>query len=120
MLPREMISKCAAEGYRILLQDFGCLTPDNRELFLAADLKILVLGTKEWELEHAEQALKMVTEYKDIFYLFNYLDGRYFQRAAKSMKQQNCYRIPHEPDPFSEALDKNELELFDEITRSLI
>jgi serine/threonine-protein kinase len=117
MLPREMLSKCDTGEYRIRLQDFGCLTKDNLEFFLAADIKILILGAKEWELEYAEQVLEMVTEYKDIFYLFNYLDGRQFRSVLKNMKQQNCYRIPYEPDPFSEALDKNELELFGEITR---
>jgi hypothetical protein len=117
MLPREMLSKYDTEEYRIRLLDFGCLTKDNLEFFLAADIKILILGAKEWELEYAEQVLEMVTEYKDIFYLFNYLDGRYFRSVLKNMKQQNCYRIPYEPDPFLEVLDKNELELFDEITR---
>jgi serine/threonine-protein kinase len=119
MLPREMSSRCDSSGYRILIRDIGCLAEDNLELFLSADIKILVLGAKEWELEHAEQVLDMVAEYKDIFYLFNYLDGRYFQHAVKNMKQRNCYRIPYEPDPFSEALEKNELELFAEVTRSL-
>ncbi len=116
MLPREMSSKYDTAKYHVLVQDYGCLTKDNLEHFLAADIKILVAGGKEWELEHAEQVLDMVTEYKDIFYLFNYLDGKYFQGAVQGMRQRNCYRIPYEPDPFSKDFSKNELELFREIT----
>lgn len=119
MLPKGHTEQVNSNGYQILLQDYGCLAKENLAEFLEAEIKILVLGAKDWELGFAEQVLDMVTEYKDIFYLFNYMDGKQFQRVMKSMERRNCYRIPYEPDPFTKLTQKNGIELFDELTRSL-
>jgi serine/threonine-protein kinase len=119
MLSKEKSAQCDLTGYHILLQDYGCLLNENLADFLKAEVKILVLGAKDWELKYAERVLEMVAEYKDINYLFNYLDGRHFWQAMKSMKQKNCYRIPYEPDPFAKPKEKNELELFRELTKSI-
>lgn len=104
-------------GFRVVVEDFGCLTEDNLASFLKAEVPILVLGAKDWELESAEQVLNLVTEYKEIVYLFNFLDGKTFQQVMKSMDLRSCYRIPYEPDPFAGILDGAERELFDELSR---
>lgn len=119
MLPKVKSGQGDVAKYHILLQDYGCLTKDNLTEFLEAEVKILILGAKDWELGFAEQVLDMVAGYKDVVYLFNYLDGKYFLQVMKSMKQRNCYRIPYEPDPFAKPVGKNGLELFQELTRSL-
>ncbi len=94
--------------YDFIVHDFGCLTKDNLSAFLSADVKLLLLGAKDWELEYAERVLEMVTEYEDIIYLFNYLDGKMFQQAMKSMEHRHCYRIPYNPDPFSKSFSASE------------
>jgi len=119
MLPKEMTGQCNVAKYHILVEDYGCLTKYNLAEFLEAEIKILVLGAKDWELKFAEQVLDLVAEYKDIMYLFNYLDGRNFLQVMKSMKQRNCYRVPYEPDPFAKPVEKNGLELFHELTKSI-
>jgi hypothetical protein len=103
------------EGYQVIIRDFGCLTKDNLGDFLKAEVKLLILGAKDWELENSENILNMVAEYKDISYLFNFMNGRQFQQAMKSMNHKNSYRIPYEPDPFAEITLKNGLELFREL-----
>lgn len=119
MLPRENSSKCDFGRYQILVQDYGLLTDGNRLDYLEADIRILILGAKDWELNYAEQAITKVAEYKDVFYLFNFLDGKHYWQATKSMKQTNCYRIPYEPDPYSKVKDSSELELFRELTMTI-
>jgi eukaryotic-like serine/threonine-protein kinase len=106
--------------YQIRVQDYGCLNSDNWTDFLDADLKLLLLGGKDWELEHAEQALKLVAEYKDVVYLFNFLNGRQFHQVMKSMDQRYSFRIPYEPDPFAPPMEGNGLELFEELTRTIM
>jgi eukaryotic-like serine/threonine-protein kinase len=118
MLPEEHIVYAKEAKYHIQIQDYGCLTMDNLTDFLSAEIKILLLGAKDWELQYAEQVIDMVAEYKDVVYLFNYLGGRDFLRVMKSMKQRNCYRMPYEPDPFSKPTQKSELELFLDIART--
>ncbi|MGF7145824.1 serine/threonine-protein kinase [Anaerotaenia torta] len=99
----------------VLVVDYGRLSRDNREKFLEADIKLLVLGAKEWELAYSEEVLDGIAEYKEIFYLFNFLSGKQFQWAAANMGRQRCCRIPYEPDPFARTALHNGQELFDEL-----
>lgn len=105
--------------YPFVIQDFGCLTEENLADFLDADLKLLILGAKEWELENSENVLKMATEYKDIFYLFNFLNGRQFRRVRQWMDHGNCLRIPYAPDPFEYSTAGNDSALFEVLLDSL-
>ena len=99
----------------ITLLDYGTLSKENLKDFLEADIRLLVIGAKEWELDYSEEVLEMVTEYKDIIYLFNFLDGKQFQMVCKNMEQRCCYRIPYEPDPFQKLTIHNGLDLFREL-----
>ncbi len=92
--------------------DLGVLTKDNVDLFLEADIRLIVIGAKDWELVYSEEVLDMIAEYKDIIYLFNFLDGKQFQMVCKNMEQRCCYRIPYEPNPFGKITAQNGLELF--------
>ncbi|MFT4142911.1 MAG: serine/threonine-protein kinase [Mobilitalea sp.] len=103
------------ERFQVVVKDLGVLTEANLNLFQISDLKILVLGAKYWELEQAEKVLSMVSEDKNILYLFNFLDGLRFQTIVKNMRRESCYRIPHEPDLFRKTISKCEQELFSEI-----
>lgn len=117
MLPKGCDKMQRDIEYPLHVQDYGCLTKENFTDFLKADMMILVLGAKEWELTSAERVLDMTKEHKDILYLFNYLNGRQFQQITKSMEQRNCYRIPYEPNPFAKPKGMNEMELFRELAR---
>ena len=104
-----------SDAYQTFVYDYGCLTESNLSEFLSADIKLILLGAKDWELDISERVLGMTMAYKDIIYLFNYMNGRQFQTAMKSMRNISCYRIPYEPDPFTAVKDKNSLDLFKEI-----
>jgi serine/threonine-protein kinase len=104
-----------SEDYQAYIYDYGCLTERNITEFLAADIKLILLGAKDWELDESERVLAMTAGYKDIIYLFNYMNGKQFQTALKSMKNISCYRIPYEPDPFATITEGNGLDLFKEI-----
>lgn len=116
MLDREYSERRDIFDYPVLIEDYGMLTEDNLCDFMGADIKILMIGAKDWELANAEQVLEMVTEYKDVIYVFNYLDGKQFQKVVKSMNQLDCFRLPYEPDPFAKMMHEDTLELFNEIT----
>jgi len=101
MLPAYHIEvPCKPENYQVTVLDYGCLNQDNLEEFLKADIKLLVSGAKEWELDEAETSLRLLGEYKDIKYLFNFMDGNQFREITKHMDKLPCYRIPYEPNPF--------------------
>lgn len=115
MLPNEPNISSNDLDYGIIIQDFGVLKEKNKAEFLEAEIKLLVLGAKDWELNYDEQALSMLAECKDICFLFNFLDGKQFQHVLKSMGGRRCYRIPYEPDPYAKATEQNGLELFREL-----
>ena len=100
----------------VVIEDYGWLTKDNLTDFLKADLALLILGGKDWELEQAEQVLCMVTEHKDIVYLFNYLDGDQYQQLVRHMERRTCFRIPYTPDPYMKLVTGAELEFLEELT----
>ena len=101
--------------YPVKIMDYGRLSEHNLEGYLEADLRLLVTGAKDWELAGSEQVLKNIAEYKDIIYLFNFLNGKQFSQVVKNMEGRKCCRIPYEPDPFAGFSDSNSRELFDEI-----
>ncbi|MDF2541944.1 MAG: hypothetical protein K0S47_1662 [Herbinix sp.] len=108
--------KQPAEKYQVIVQDYGCLTSENMDEFITADVKIVILGAKDWELAYSEQLLDKITGYKEIYYLFNFMSGKQFLQAMKHMDQKKCYRIPYEPDPYGKPDKGSDLELFLEIT----
>ncbi len=115
MLDSEQAEEEDIAGYRIAVEDFGCLSKDNLSAFYGAEVPLLVMGAKDWELENAEQVLEMVAEYKDIVYLFSYLNGRQFRQVIKHMDCRSCFRIPYEPEPFTTPVKGAELEFFEDL-----
>lgn len=115
MLAQDAANKEGKSFYRVIVQDFGRLTREKLPEFMAAKVKLLVMGAKDWELSYAGQAIEMVAEYKDIMYLFNFTSGRQFQRVLKNMGGRSCYRIPYEPDPFTGIISASEAEFFQQI-----
>jgi len=101
--------------YQVIVLDYGTLTENNITEFLTADIRLILLGAKDWELDCSEKVLEMTAEHKDIIYLFNYLNGKQFHTALKNMNNTVCYRICYEPDPFAKVSHKNGLDLFREI-----
>jgi serine/threonine-protein kinase len=115
MLRKDQICVTDISGYHVVVDDFGRLSDADVAEFIKADIKILLLGAKDWELSAVEQVLGKVAEYKDIIYLFSYMDGRQFQLAQKHMDLRACHRIPYEPDPFASFKDEAAAELYGEL-----
>jgi serine/threonine protein kinase len=111
MLPAYQIDlPYKVEDYQVTVLDYGCLNQGNLEEFLQADIKLVVSGAKEWEIDETEEILRLLSDYKDIKYLFNFIDGKQFHDITRFMENLPCYRIPYEPNPFQwnnhESLDR--------------
>jgi hypothetical protein len=116
---RERVNTEAEVSYRIQVLDYGCLSEENLEQFLAADMQFVVSGAKDWEVIYTEALLNKTAEYKDIIYLFNFLNSRQFTHVLKNMEHKKCFRIPYEPDPFAKITDKTNKELFRELLEDM-
>lgn len=84
----------------IIVEDLGVLGKENLKKFLQGDIRILILGAKEWELNYSEKMMEELKEYKDISYLFNFLDYPMFKEVLNNMKSYRCYRMPFTANPF--------------------
>lgn len=89
--------------YRIRICDYGVLTQENIEVYGEADIKLLILGAKDWEMNYSIQALREVMSYDDIHYLFNFMEGNEFLDVLKDMEHERCIRVPYNPNPFQVA-----------------
>lgn len=115
MISSDHLRVADISGYNVVIKDYGSLNATNREEFLRSEVKLLVLGAKDWELGFSEEALEFVSEYKDVIFLFNFVNGRQYRQVIKSMMFRNCLRIPYEPDSFAGPGDKSSHEFFREL-----
>lgn len=83
--------------YKIIIKDYGVLNDNNYQEFIKADLPIVVLGAKQWELDAAERCIELCKRNEGIFYLFNFTSASEFQVVVKNMKRKKCLRVPYEP-----------------------
>lgn len=80
--------------------DYGLLSHENKLDFLEADIKVVLVGGKEWEVEYKNKAMALVGDCKDVIYLYNFLDGYQYSKQAKEIPSITTARIPYVPNPF--------------------
>lgn len=80
----------------IVVKDLGMLTKENKDEFLAANLRILILGGKPWELSMSEQVLRLLEGYEGIHYCFNLIDRSMFCKLCTYMEKEDCFFVPYE------------------------
>lgn len=112
------IDSSVLANYQIIVKDYGVLTQDNLVDFLRGDIRLLILGAKEWELSDSEKVLNEVMEYKEIIYLFNYVDGKMFREAVHCMNGNSCCRIPYIVNPLKATHNESIYELMEEVLRN--
>lgn len=100
LLPNCDVELPYADAYQVVIKDYGCLHDDNIQEYAKSDIKLIVAGSKEWELDKTEEVLKVLNSYPGIKYLFNFTEGKKFREIMKSMEKLPCYRIPYLPNPF--------------------
>lgn len=120
MLAYEASSTPDLKHFDFIVQDYGSLSEKNLPVFSDADVKLVILGAKDWELKYGEQVINLTAEYKDITYLFNFTNGRQFQQIMKSMERKCCYRVPYEPDPFAKIILAEGQDFFHEILSPIL
>ncbi len=86
--------------YPVMVMDFGMLTNENIDIFLKSDIKVLVLGAKDWEIGASEDIIKRLMEYEEIVYLFNFVDGTSYKEVLDNMRGCLCCRVPYIVNPW--------------------
>ena len=110
-------------GYDFYIYDYGVLTENNVNDFVTKDTKIIVTGSKLWEFKHLFNAINMLEELSDKYFLVNFT-------AEEKQKETIKYRFPKEnkytdsiffpeytPNPF---VDNVNLEIYHKIFKDYI
>lgn len=101
-----------SRGYSYLIYDYGDITqlPDYSSI-LEKDIILLIGGIKANERVDMTEAMKMVYDQKNVFYLFNHVPAgdREYVRKEQAEKAVKTYFMPYTPDPFTYNPDTAEL-----------
>lgn len=96
----EKSDKKEDEPYEFVITDLGMLTEENLKEFTKADLRLLVMGSKTWEMDSSVEAVKLCGEDKQTRCLINFASARDYYIIAKMLHGYRCYRIPIEPQMY--------------------
>lgn len=66
------ISNVMAYKYDFYIFDLGVLTEEKLTSFMTKDIKIIVSGSKAWELIELRKTMELVSEKNIVYYLLNY------------------------------------------------
>lgn len=87
-------------SFEYIIYDYGCLNKGSLEQFLLADVKIAVLGGKEWELNTSARTVTTLRHDKSVKYVINHLDALEFYHLARRLKGLTVLRMPLECNAF--------------------
>lgn len=103
-------------GYKILLEDFGVLTPENIEAFLEADLCLFLVGSKIWEQENMWKGLSYLSRFEKVpIILVNFAGKKEYARTAKLLGGLKSLRIPYVAEAWEKKENKELWEVFEEL-----
>ena len=99
--------------YEIFIFDYGEFLYTSEESFASADIRIVVSGAKFWEEEYIKNVFKVCNIYKDINFIFNFVDESEQDFIIKNMEGLKVYFSEYCPSIFKVA---NE-EIYNQIFR---
>lgn len=97
----EWLEEEYSKEYDCIIYDYGLLTESNKEAFLLADIRIVVMGGAIWELSTSAKTIAMLRANPDVRYVVNHLGAREFYHLADQMSGLRVIRMPFEYDAFS-------------------
>lgn len=97
------IAEIYEKQYDVYIFDFGVFPKNNLLPFLEKNLKVVVSGSKPWELDNSLQVLRELQDSKEIQYIFSFTEREIRDELQKSMKekQDNTFFCEYSPDMFS-------------------
>jgi len=88
------------KGYNYIVLDMGIYKDCDQEEFERANERVIVSGTKDWEMDALEKFLKMKDRTGKTTYYFTFAAKDTFQIIIGSMKKGDCYKAPYNPQIF--------------------
>ena len=87
-------------NYEVFVFDYGEFLNTFEESFASADIRVVVSGAKFWEEEYIRNVFKICNTYKDINFIFNFVDEDEKEFVLKNMKGLKVYFSEYCPNIF--------------------
>lgn len=93
-----------SEEQNVFLRDVGVLSTQNADEFVQADVAVLVVGTKPWELEHTVTALKIARQaaVKSLIVVASFTAPETAEGVRPVLGK--LYPMEYYPDPWSDVM----------------
>ena len=106
--------KSKPRGYKQNVFDFGNISEcENIKEFLQCDIKIIITGSKIWQVEYLYRVFEVIEQNNNgkIFFIFNSTPEEQEKEIQKSMGKykKNTYFAKEIKSPFSEKIDNEEI-----------
>lgn len=96
----ENLPKILSMDYEVFIFDYGEFLNTTEESFANADIRIVVSGAKFWEEESIQNVFKICDVYKDINFIFNFVDEEEHNFITKNMEGLKVYFSEYCPNIF--------------------
>ena len=87
-------------NYEVFIFDYGEFLNTFAESFASADIRVVVSGAKFWEEEYIRNVFKICNTYKDINFIFNFVDEDEQEFVLKNMEGLKVYFSEYCPNIF--------------------
>lgn len=89
-------------GYDVYIYDYGILTNDNLELFIKNDKRIIVGGSKLWEISKIFMAIAKLKELEDVYFIISHCPVEDKNALSTNMNKykKNTFFSEYAPSPF--------------------
>ncbi len=91
-----------AYGYDVYIYDYGVLTNDNLDLFITNDKRIIVSGSKLWEIQAIFKSFMKLKKLDDVFYIISHCpnDEKNFLISNMGKYKKKTFFSEYAPNPF--------------------
>lgn len=105
-------------GYDVYIYDYGVLNDSNVELFLKNDKRIIVGGSKYWELMNIFYAINRIQKLPDVYFIISHCPVEDKNSLSSNLKdyKKRTFFSEYAPNPF----EMKNSEIFQSIFKDIV
>lgn len=93
------------KNYNYIVIDMGVYLNCDLTEFKRANVRVIISGVKDWELDGLESILRKDNTIQKNFYYFTFANKEQFEMVLSNMDKLSCIHAPYEPDPYKVTKD---------------
>lgn len=88
------------KSYEFIILDHGVFNSEGLSDLMHSNIKILISGGKEWEIQYLEVALSFLKDSSGFKYFFNFVTQQLYKELIRHMGKLECFKGAYHPNPF--------------------